>query len=147
MKRCIFVLLMCIFTCSLGFSASETPVMNLPAQANEFIQKHFPGYKIIRISMEREFTGKEYKAYINKKGNAYKLEFDAKGQIKDMDAQGKKALPNSSIPAMIVDYVKENFTGSKIMEWSQSRKLQVVELDNDMELVFDRHGNLVKIDD
>ena len=48
---------------------------------------------------------------------------------------------------MIVDYVKENFTGSKIMEWSQSRKLQVVELDNDMELVFDRHGNLVKIDD
>ena len=76
-----------------------------------------------------------------------KLEFDAKGQIKDMDAQGKKALPDSSIPAMIVDYVKENFTGSKIMEWSQSRKLQVVELDNDIELVFDRHGNLVKIDD
>ncbi|MCI5492419.1 MAG: PepSY-like domain-containing protein [Prevotellaceae bacterium] len=97
--------------------------------------------------MEREFTGKEYKAYIHKNGNAYKLEFDAKGQIKDMDAQGKKALPDSSIPAMIVDYVKENFTGSKIMEWSQSRKLQVVELDNDMELVFDRHGNLVKIDD
>ena len=59
----------------------------------------------------------------------------------------KTPLPNSILPVKITQHVKGKFPQAKIIEWKKKKNTQVVELTNDMELVFDGKGNFLRIDD
>lgn len=74
----------------------------------------------------------------------YTLEFDSKKRIDNV--KGTEKLPDSIIPTKILDYIKSNYASNYIIEWDLDKNTQEVKLDNRLELVFDKSGNFLRID-
>lgn len=47
----------------------------------------------------------------------------------------------------MAQYVKGTFPNANITEWSRDGKKQLIELNNDMELVFNAKGKFLRMDD
>jgi hypothetical protein len=90
----------------------------------------------------------EYKVYVTLNSVSFKLDFDKKGNVKEIESlDDKTPLPNSVLPVKITQHIKAKFPNAKIIEWKKKKNTQVVELTNDMELIFDGKNNFVRIDD
>jgi hypothetical protein len=74
----------------------------------------------------------------------FSLEFDRKLEIIDIDGTGR--LPDSVIPAKILDYVNQNYSGNYITDWEIDGKNQQVGLENELDLEFNRSGEFLRID-
>lgn len=73
-----------------------------------------------------------------------KLEFNKKNQIIDIESREK--LPDSVIPAKILDYVSANYSGNFITGWEIDGRNQQVKLNNGLELEFNMDGDFLRID-
>ena len=121
---------------------------NLPQNIKNYIGKHFKGYTISHYEKDREILDVEYKVYISNNNSTFKLDFDSNGVVEDVEStDDRTALPNSVLPVKITQHVKNNFPKAKIIEWRKKKNTQVVELTNDMELVFSSKGDFLRIDD
>lgn len=143
MKRFLLLLVVSVFT--IGFSSCEKQTIlenkEIPEPIKVFIDEHFPGIKVEIASKNEEGLSVEYVIVLS--GNIH-LEFDKKYKIKEMEfSQG---LPDSVIPDPILDYVKANYPKNFIVSWEREKNRQYVELDNDVELVFDDNGEFIKVD-
>ncbi|MBR5575807.1 MAG: PepSY-like domain-containing protein [Bacteroidaceae bacterium] len=120
----------------------------LPKNATDFIAKHFNGYEINFFEKDRDVLDVDYTVYVGNGKHSYKLEFDKKGNVKDIESESRGvALPQSVLPASVVQYVKGAFPNAKVTEWSKDGNKQLVELNNDMELLFNSKGKFLRIDD
>lgn len=120
----------------------------LPDNIKGYIAKHFKGYTISHYEKDRELLDVEYKIYISNSSSTFKLDFDNKGLIENIESTDERTpLPNSVINAEIVKYVKNQFPQAKIIEWKKKKNTQVVELTNNMELVFNNNGKFLRVDD
>lgn len=146
MKKILFVLLI-LATATIGINAGEvvTPdAQKLPAEAREFITKHFSDAKVSYIKIENEFLkGKSYEVVLT---NGAELEFDAKGRWTEVDCK-RVAVPAAIIPQKVKDYVKQHFASNFITQIEQGRRGLEVELDNDLSVEFDKNGNFKRLDD
>ena len=59
----------------------------------------------------------------------------------------RKAVPSGLIPAALTDYVNNNFAGQFIVMIDKEPFGTEIELDNDLELKFDKKDQLINIDD
>jgi hypothetical protein len=76
------------------------------------------------------------------------LDFNKSCDIKDIESlDDKTPLPKSVLPVKISQYVKANYPQAKIIEWKMRKNSQVVELNIDLELIFNGKGDFVRIDD
>ena len=90
----------------------------------------------------------EYQVYVTNNENTYKLNFDKKGVVENIESKSERvALPASVIPSKVSQYVRANYPKTKIIEWKRKRNTQVVELSNDLELEFNHRGDFLRIDD
>ena len=130
------------------FTAQAQNYKSMPQNAKDYIAKHFNGYNISHYEKDTEILEVEHKLYITRNSATYKLKFDRSGNIKDIESlDDKTALPNSVLPVKITQHVKATFPKAKIIEWKKKRSTQVVELTNDMELIFNLKGEFMRIDD
>lgn len=113
-----------------------------PKEITSYIETNFPDSEIISIKEEKERRKTEYEVKLR---TMEELEFDEEYAIKSMES--KSGLPDTVIPQKIRDYVTKNYPNRKIEEWKMKRRGQEIELDNDLELVFDFDGNFVRVDD
>ncbi len=133
---------------TLTATAKEKSVQltELPKKAQQYIATHFKGGKMTSATQDMDFGDRDYTVYMTAKGIPFKLEFDKKGNIEDVESQNNTALPTTVVPAKIRAYITKNYPNNKIVEWSQDGRLQKIELDNDLELLFRKNGTFVKID-
>ncbi|MBR6699046.1 MAG: PepSY-like domain-containing protein [Bacteroidaceae bacterium] len=121
---------------------------NLPQNIKAYIGRHFKGYTISHYEKDREILDVEYKVYISKSSSMFKLDFDKNGVVEDIESTDDRTpLPSSVLPVKITQHVKSKFPQAKIIEWKRKKNTQVVELTNDMELVFNSKGDFLRIDD
>lgn len=113
-----------------------------PKEITSYIETNFPDSEIISIKEEKERHKTEYEVKLR---NMEELEFDEQYAIKSIES--KSGLPDTVIPQKIRDYVTQNYPNRKIEEWKMKRRGQEIELDNDLELIFDFDGNFVRVDD
>ena len=64
-----------------------------------------------------------------------------------IEASNKAGIQHSFLPAKVLNYVLEVFPNAVITEYERSSMKQEVELNNDIELVFNKHGKFLRIDD
>lgn len=119
------------------------PSAQLPAEAQTFIQKTFPGQGIAYAKIDQDFGKTTYEVHLN---NGVELEFDKAGTWDKVDCN-YSAVPADLIPATIANYVKTHFAGASIVKIDKERYGYDVELSNDLELKFNKQGQLTKIDD
>ena len=116
-------------------------VSETPGQIISYINAHFPKSEIISVKKDKEDLKTEYKVKLN---TMVELEFDGNFSIKKIES--KSALPQSVVPEKIVAYIHKNYPNNKILEWKKEKKGQKIELDNDIDVVFDLNGKFLGID-
>lgn len=116
-------------------------VSKTPGQIISYINAHFPKSEIISVKKDKEVLKTEYKVKLN---TMVELEFDGNFSIKKIES--KSALPQSVVPEKIVAYIHKNYPNNKILEWKKEKKGQKIELDNDIDVVFDLNGKFLGID-
>ncbi len=136
------VLLLCVVIASMtACGKGDYPIKKneLPQNAQNFLNQHFE-------STEISFILQDYDSYEVKFTNGWEIEFDKQGNWTEVDCQ-TVAIPDAIIPTNILNYVKQNFAQNYIVKISKERNRYDVELNNDLELEFDKNGNFIRIDD
>ena len=117
---------------------------NLPSQASEFIEAHFPTAKISRVVRDRDDLQTSFDVILD---NQVELEFDKDGECFSVDGNANDKLPDSVIPLIVLDYVQKNYPNEHITDWEKNKTTQEVSLSNNKELVFNLSGTFLRIDD
>ena len=147
MKKSVIFLsvLFCMMMQSVSSFASDTfiPAEQLPAAAKAFIANTFPGQEISYAKVDTDFASKTYEVCLN---SGIEVEFDRCG-IWDKVNCNYNAVPAHLIPACIAMYVKAQFADATVVKIDKDRNGYEVELSNNLELKFNRHGQLVNMDD
>ncbi len=118
-------------------------VGELPAAAQQFISTHFKGVEVSYAKVDEEWFDKEYKVVFV---NGSKVEFLKNGDWKEVDCKYGE-VPAGIVPKPILDCVSSRFAGRRVVCIEQDRRGYDVELDNGLDLEFDRDFRLVDIDD
>ncbi|MDA6069407.1 PepSY-like domain-containing protein [Flavobacterium sp. AC] len=128
----------------LSANAQKTVIKKeaLPANAQTFLKTHFGSKKPSYVLQDKEILSTEYKVQFD---NKLEIEFDKKGNWKEVDAKGAK-IPASIIPKKIASYVKTNFPKEKITKIEIGTFGYETKLTNDLELKFNLKGDFTKID-
>ncbi|PIF31170.1 putative PepSY-like beta-lactamase-inhibitor [Flavobacterium sp. 9] len=128
----------------LSANAQKTVIKKeaLPANAQAFLKTHFGSKKPSYILEDKEILSTEYKVQFD---NKTEIEFDKKGNWKEVDAKDNK-IPSSIIPKKIASYVKANFPKEKITKIELGSSGYETKLTNGLELKFNLKGDFTKID-
>lgn len=114
----------------------------VPQAAKTFITAHFADKQVSYAKID---DGK----YEVKLADGSELEFTKAGEWIKVDCK-YSAMPASVValvPAGIPLFVEERFPGAVIVKIDKGWRNIEVELDNDLELVFNKKGDVVRIDD
>lgn len=115
---------------------------NSPAEIKTYVETHFSGNSIIQIMQDKELISSEYQVILS---DLTRLDFNRKFEIQDIESTN--ALPESVIPTELSTYVKNNFPQAMIIRWELEDRHQQINLNNGLDLVFDKSGNFLRIDD
>lgn len=146
MKNVIFTTIVCA---CLSFAVmaceKQTPIAEseLSEEMKVYVENHFPLDKISFSIKDQDGINVTYDITLR---SGTKLEFNRDKEIVEIDGNDKK-LPDSVIPEKILSYVKTAFSDAFITGWELDGKIQKVELNNSLDLIFDLNGNFKKIDD
>ena len=116
----------------------------LPSASSAFIEQHFPGETILLAEKELNAGVTEYDVKLS---DGTEITFDKDGEWKGVNC-GTRQVPDAIVPSNILEYVTQNFPEAFIteIEFKTLVKRYQVELNVDVELHFDKDGNLVNID-
>lgn len=113
---------------------------DLPQQAQSFLIDYFSAYNISSIYQ----SDGGYEVNFD---NGTEIEFNAIGQWTDIDAAPGYYVPFEIVPFGISSYLSANFPAQNITDLSRTVSGgYIVELTNDVELVFDMNGNFLGYD-
>lgn len=148
MKRMFINLMVTMLATLCTFTAQAQNHNTLPQAARSYIAKHFKDFTINHYEKDRDILDVDYTVYISNSNASYKLDFDKNCNITDIENKDKKhALPKSVLSVKITAYVERKFPKAKIIGWEKDKGTQTVELNNDIEIVFNSKGDFLRIDD
>jgi hypothetical protein len=141
----LFVMaLVCLFVSAACFADDKMiPVEQLPATVKTFIKQHFPQKTILYAEKDSEIRGVKYEVRLN---DGTEVNFDKKGNWDKIDCK-RVAVPAVFIPQAIATYVQTNFPGDIIVKIDKERYGYEIELLSDLELKFNKKGQLISMDD
>ncbi len=144
MKK-IILSFVCILIATTVFADNDKPISvdQLPANSQTFIKTHFPDSKVSYAKMEKEIFDKSYEIVFV---DGSKVEFDKKGEWKDVDCKHTQ-VPVKIIPAKVLTYITANYQGVAVIEIDRDSRDYEVKLNNGLELKFDMKFNIIGIDD
>ena len=144
MKKLMFLFASLLMTMNACSSKPQVGTFNeLPAPAQQFITTYFAQSDIAWIQWERSGMGKEYEVRLN---SGVEIEFYDDGSLETIECK-PNAVPDGIVPAAIATYVSTQFPQTFIVKYHIDRREQEVELNNDLDLVFDLNGNFKYNDD
>ena len=113
----------------------------IPSPIIIFKTQHFSDTTLIRAIKDKEWNTTTYEVYLE---GDFELEFNSSYEITDID--GSTKLPNSVIPQALLDYVSQNYTTNFITDWELELNHQQIELNNGIELEFEKDGIFIRVD-
>ena len=143
--RNISLALVALFTVSTTAMADDDRPIDfsqLPKTAQATVKKHFASSEILYSTQD----GIVFKTYDVMFSNGDKIEFDSKGNWKDVDMMSG-AVPTAFVPAQIQNFVKKSYPGTKITKIDRDAHDYEIELSNGLDLKFNKSGRLIEIDD
>lgn len=145
MKKILTIVAVLMFTLTACADHNQLiKYSELPAQAQSFIQKYFAPSEVSYIEREREGFHYEYTMYLN---DGTEIDFDQQGNLQLIDCKNLP-VPEGIVPESIVNYVQLHHPSHFIVEYEIGYRYQKVELNaGELELLFDRDGHIVGIDD
>ena len=115
----------------------------LPQSAQHCIATHFGDLTISHVVKEYDEFTYNYDVHFT---NGNKIEFNRSGEWTDIDCRYTK-VPDSIVPTGILSYVNANYPSNNINQISIDGRYYDVDLNNDVDLVFTKSGDFVRVDD
>ncbi len=116
----------------------------LPEAAQTFVQTHFADKQISIVYHDQEIIDNEYEVIFT---DGAKVDFTKNGEWDDVEDRDADGVPTAIIPQAILTYVATNHAANYVVQIAKDRNEYEVELNNSMELVFNKDGNFVRYDD
>jgi hypothetical protein len=116
----------------------------LPAAAQAIVQQYKNVADIAYVKLDPEFFGgDEYSVRFN---DGKEFEFEEDGSLHKVDYQ-YEAVPEALVPEVVRQQVKASFPQALIVEWGKSGWGWKAELNNKIEIKFDRNLQMRGLDD
>ena len=144
MKKFFLSALIVLTTCFTA-CANEKVIsyLEMPLQAQQLIENHFSKTDVTLVMMDRELLSTDYEVRLN---DGTKVEFDKDGELTKIDC-GTKAVPEALIPEAVRSYVAAKFPNTFITEWGRDDRRWKAELNNGLDLEFNKKYEFLRIDD
>lgn len=137
----LILLGMYVSACDKNDNERIIPIEKLSDKIKNYVSIHFPKNKILKAVEERDNNTIKYELDLE---GYISLEFDVNSKVIEIKSYQK--LPESVLPAKIIEYVKKNYPDNFIISWELDKGIQQIELNNNLELEFDINGNFLRID-
>ena len=143
MKKYFSVVLMAL--CSLTACAKEQVITfdQVPEPAKAIVAAHFDASQIAYFILDKGLLDVEYEVKFN---DGRSLEFNKAGELTNVDCK-QTEVPSALIPEQVRAYVKANFPNATITEWGKDDRGYKAELNNGLDLKFNRKLEFIRIDD
>lgn len=138
----MFILLAFVMTLSMPVMSDNDRVITfdqLPAPAQAMLKQHFGDKVPLVITADRSDFNVMYQS-------GEKVEFDKKGNWREIECK-RSSVPEALVPEQIKAAVKKSFPGTTIQKIDRDRRGYDVELDNGLDLEFNKKFQMVEIDD
>lgn len=147
MRRTLLGALVAVVAAFTPKTAQAQAYNEMPENAKGYISRHFENSTINHYEKETNLLDIEHKVYLNHNGVSFRLEFDKYGNITEIHSiDNRTPLPQSVLPVKITQHAKKQFPDANVIEWEKKRGMQSIELDNGVELVYNRNGDFLRID-
>ena len=144
MKKLFLIICMAVM---IGLTACADgrpiPFEQLPANAQTIITQNFVKENILFVALDSEVFSTEYEVKFN---DGKELTFDSKGNLKKVDCK-YEPVPEALIPAEVLTQVRSSYPNAFIKEWKLDDGRWKAELNNGLELIFNKRYQLIGIDD
>lgn len=145
MKKILFALFAVLSLSVFNANADNDRIISkelLPANAQGFIDAHFPGSKISYAKEERDFFERSYEVVF---ADGSKVEFSRKGEWQDVDCRYSE-VPAAIVPVQIAKYVSDHYPDAKVLRIERDANDYEVRLSNRLELKFNKKFQIIDID-
>lgn len=137
-----FLLMAVVVLTSLTMSADDDDrvitYQQLPQTAQSFLKQHFAKKVPLVVTAD-------YDDYTIRYESGEKVEFDRKGNWKDVECYGSK-VPGAIVPEQISSYIKKNYPGKSVIKLERHRSVYEVKLNSGMEVEFNRNFQVIDVD-
>jgi len=137
------IIIIAILTLAFASCEKETVLddMNIPEEISNYVNTHFPDNKIIQVVKDVDELELSYDVILE---DSLSMEFNRKKKI--ISIEGINKIPDSVIPEKLLNYVNNNYSEQYIIEWNLDNRYQEIELNNGIELKFNKEGEFIRID-
>lgn len=138
----VFAGLLALSSCKADGKKQVVALKDIPVEGQRILNTCFSDSKVSVVLKETEIFEVEYEVRFE---DGSEVVFDADGAWKKIDC-GKSAVPEALVPVEILENVRITFPGAAIVEIEKDRRGYDAELNNGLELSFDRKYRM-RIDD
>ena len=104
---------------------------------------HFDAAQIAYVLLDKGLFDDEYEVRFN---DGRTIEFNKAGELQKVDCKLME-VPSALIPEPVQAYVKASFPNAFITEWGKDDRGYKAELNNGLDLKFNRQLEFIRIDD
>jgi len=141
-KLTLIALLLGVFCLSADAKGKQPIALDrLPKAVKNVAMLHYTPDQILFITKEKQVGKDEYEFTL---ADGTKVEFYETGQLHKIKSQ--QGVPDSFIPANMLMYIKATFPNSIVTEFKNDRTMKKIEINNDVDLIFNRKGKFLRID-
>ena len=136
--------LICLAAFQTALADNDKPisVSQLPTTAQQILSSHFADKKVALAKVESGLIEKNYDVIFT---TGEKIEFDRKGNWTEIDCK-QSSVPTKLVPTQITNYVKQNYSGNKILKIERDRNEYEIKLSNGIEITFNKNFDVIDID-
>lgn len=145
MKRLAFIaLLISAFTMGAFAKKGKQPVAfdQLPQTVQAEFNKSFTTDQVQYITYQKELDRRIY-TFVLSEGT--KVKYDNKAVLRKVE--NKDGIMETLVPEKIIEYAQKTFPNATITEYSHERSCQEIELNNSIELIFNKRCKFLRIED
>lgn len=145
MKKLIMVIMaaFAFFSCE-SSNPKLVEFSQLPSKAQTTIKSHFSDKVISTIFYDNELFDKDYEVRFE---DGSKIDFDKNGDWINIEMKNNGGVPKSVIPSAINAYVSSKHSNNYVVDIDKECREYNVELNNGIDIVFDKNGNFKRYDD
>lgn len=144
MKKNLFAVLatLCI---SLTACAHDqiVPFEQVPQAGKDIVAKYFDVSQVAYVKLDKEMFDSEYEVKFN---DGRSVEFNNAGELLKVDCKYTE-VPADLVPEQVRNYVKANFPNAIITEWGRDDWGYKAELNNGLDIKFNRSYEFLRVDD
>ena len=143
MKKIVIATVLCLLSLT-AFARGKQPISfeALPQIVQDEIHKNFETEQIQFITSEKSLGHMIYTFSID---DGTQIEYNEKAGL--LEVENRMGIDSIFVPEKIKEYVKKTFPNATITEYTYESMKQQVELNGKLELVFDKRGSFLRIDE